>query len=299
MRHCSGLPTKAKALKGMFQSKELSFLMEAHSGLSARIVEETGFKAIWGSGLSMSAMMGLRDNNEASWTQVCDVLEQMSDVTSIPILVDADTGYGNFNNARKLVNKLEKIGIAGACIEDKLFPKTNSLLDERSAQPLADVKEFALKIQAMKDTQTDPNFCVVARVESFIAGWPLEEALKRATAYSEAGADAVLIHSKKSDPSDIEAFMAHWKKDTPVVIVPTNYPKTPVSRFQELGISSIIWANHNVRASIAAMQATSKKIFEEQSLINASKDIATVKEIFRLQNQKEYLDAEEKYLPKH
>lgn len=299
MRHCSGLPTKAKALKGMFQSKELSYLMEAHSGLSARIVEETGFKAIWGSGLSMSAMMGLRDNNEASWTQVCDILEQMSDVTSIPILVDADTGYGNFNNARKLVNKLERIGIAGACIEDKLFPKTNSLLDERSAQPLADVKEFALKIQAMKDTQTDPNFCVVARVESFIAGWPLEEALKRATAYSEAGADAVLIHSKKSDPSDIEAFMAHWKKDTPVVIVPTNYPKTPVSRFQELGISSIIWANHNVRASIAAMQATSKKIFEEQSLINASKDIATVKEIFRLQNQQEYLDAEEKYLPKH
>lgn len=301
LRHCTGLPAKTKALKSMLSDrKSVSFLMEAHNGLSARIVEETGFKGIWASGLSISAQLGLRDNNEASWTQCCDVFEYMSNATSIPILVDADTGYGNFNNARMLVRKLEQLGVAGACIEDKLFPKTNSLLDERSAQPLADVEEFALKIRAMKDTQTDENFCVVARVEAFIAGWPLEEALRRATAYSEAGADAVLIHSKKNDPSDIEAFMKHWDnaKMAPVVIVPTNYPKMPTSRMNELGISTVIWANHNVRASIAAMQKTSKMIFEEQSLINASKDIATVKEIFRLQNQDEYLQAEDKYLPR-
>jgi phosphoenolpyruvate phosphomutase len=302
LRHCTGLPVKTKALKAMLaDTSKVSFLMEAHSGLSARIVEETGFKGIWASGLSISASLGLRDNNEASWTQCCDVFEYMSNATTVPILVDADTGYGNFNNARQLVRKLEQIGIAGACIEDKLFPKTNSLLDERSAQPLADVAEFALKIRAMKDTQTDPNFCVVARVEAFIAGWPLEEALRRATAYSEAGADAVLIHSKKSDPTDIEAFMKHWcgaSAKAPVVIVPTNYPTTPVSRFNELGISTVIWANHNVRASIAAMQKTSKTIFEQQSLVEASKGIASVKEVFRLQNQDEYLQAEDKYLPK-
>lgn len=301
VRHCTGLPQKAKALKSMLSDRRaVSFLMEAHNGLSARIVEEAGFKGIWASGLSISAQLGLRDNNEASWTQCCDVFEYMSNASSLPILVDADTGYGNFNNARMLVRKLEQIGIAGACIEDKLFPKTNSLLDERSAQPLADVDEFALKIRAMKDTQTDSNFCVVARVEAFIAGWPLEEALRRATAYSEAGADAVLIHSKKSDPSDIEAFMKHWdnEKMAPVVIVPTNYPNMPVARINELGISTVIWANHNVRASIAAMQKVSKQIFEEQSLVNASKGIASVKEIFRLQNQDEYLSAEDKYLPK-
>jgi len=303
-KHCSGLPTKAAALKRMLTDKSLhygaplSFLMEAHSGLSARIVEEAGFKGIWASGLSISAQLGLRDNNEASWTQVADVAEYMSDATSIPILIDADTGYGNFNNARRLVTKLEKIGVAGACIEDKLFPKTNSLLDERGAQPLADIKEFSLKIRAMKDTQTDENFCVVARVESFIAGWPVEEALKRATAYKDAGADAVLIHSKKNDPSDIETFMKHWKNYGPVVIVPTNYPSVPVSQFDALGISTIIWANHNVRASIQAMQQTTKKIFDEQSILGAGKSIATVKEIFRLQNQDEYLAAEDKYLPK-
>jgi phosphoenolpyruvate phosphomutase len=137
---------KTTQLKNMITSKNLEFIMEAHNGLSAKIVEETGFKGIWGSGLSISAQLGVRDSNEASWTQVLEVLEFMSDNTSIPILLDADTGYGNFNNARRLVRKLEQRGVAGACIEDKLFPKTNSLLDNRQ-QPLADIEEFSMKIK--------------------------------------------------------------------------------------------------------------------------------------------------------
>ena len=290
---------KCEALRKMLTSKsDIAFLMEAHNGISARIVEETGFKAIWGSGLSMSASLGVRDNNELSSSEVLQMCSYMSDATTIPILLDADTGYGNFNNARRLVTKLEQIGIAGACIEDKLFPKTNSLLDERSAQPLADVKEFAMKIRAMKDTQTDPNFCVVARVEAFIAGWPLEEALKRANAYADAGADAILMHSKRKDANEIEAFMAAWKGRAPVVIVPTNYPQVPVSRFKEIGVNAVIWANHNLRSSVAAMQRTTKTIFQQQSLIEASQGIASVNEVFRLQNQDEYLKAEDKYLPK-
>jgi phosphoenolpyruvate phosphomutase len=97
---------KTSQLKHLINSQNLEFLMEAHNGLSAKIVEETGFKGIWASGLSISAAMGVRDNNEASWTQVLDVLEFMSDATSIPILFDGDTGFGNFNNARRLVKKL-------------------------------------------------------------------------------------------------------------------------------------------------------------------------------------------------
>lgn len=201
----------------MLNSNQLEYIMEAHNGLSAKIVQEAGFKGIWGSGLSISAQLGVRDSNEASWTQVLDVCEFMSDNTDVPILLDADTGYGNFNNARRLVKKLEQRQIAGACIEDKLFPKTNSLLDKRS-QPLADIEEFSLKIKAMKETQQDPDFCVVARVEAFIAGWPLDEALRRAEAYRNAGADAILMHSKKSDPSDIEAFMKAWKNQVIIII---------------------------------------------------------------------------------
>ncbi|KAL6052352.1 phosphoenolpyruvate mutase [Balamuthia mandrillaris] len=294
--------TKAEKLRAMLQSKELEFIMEAHNGLSAVIVEETGFKGIWASGLSISAQLGMRDSNEASYTQVLDVLECMSDRTSIPILLDGDTGYGNFNNARRLVQKLEQRGIAGVCLEDKLFPKTNSLLDDVS-QPLADVEEFCGKIRACKDAQREEAFSVVARCEAFIAGWGLEEMLKRAEAYRKAGADAVLVHSKESHPKEIEAFMKEWrgsrmKQDCPVVIVPTKYYKTPTQQFRDMGVSMVIWANHNMRSAITAMQQTSKRIFEEQSLVNVEPNIASVKEVFRLQNNGELQAAEEKYLPK-
>ena len=230
----------------MLTSKKLEFIMEAHNGLSARIVEETSFDGIWASGLTISASLGVRDNNEASWTQILEVLEFMSDRTSIPILVDGDTGHGNFNNARRFIKKLESRGIAGVCLEDKVFPKTNSFIDGEKQQ-LADIHEFCGKIAACKDTQGDPNFSVIARIEALITGWGMDEALTRAEAYKKAGADAILIHSKKSDASEILEFCQLWKNQLPVVIVPTKYWNTPTEKFREAGVSLIIWANHNLR----------------------------------------------------
>ena len=171
--------SRAARLRRMLTSNELEFLMEAHNGLSARIVREAGFKGIWASGLAISAQFGVRDNNEASWTQVVDVLEFMADASDLPILLDGDTGYGNFNNVRRLVKKLEQRGIAGVCIEDKQFPKTNSFIDGER-QPLAAADEFCGKIKAGKDSQTDEHFSIVARVEALIAGWGMDEALRRA-----------------------------------------------------------------------------------------------------------------------
>ena len=288
---------KTTQLKQMLQSDGLEFIMEAHNGLSAKIVEEAGFKGIWGSGLTLSASLGVRDNNEASWTQVLDMMEFMSDATTIPILIDADTGYGNFNNARRLVRKLEQINIAGMCIEDKLFPKTNSFINSEQ-QPLADVEEFSAKIKAAKDTQQDPDFCVVARVESLIAGWELDEALKRAEAYHTAGADAILMHSKLKNADQILAFMREWKNKCPVVIVPTTYYNTPTSVYGEAGVSLVIWANHLLRAGIKAMQQTAAQIYQEQSISSIESQVVTVKEIFRLQNAAELEEAEQRYLPK-
>jgi len=282
--------------KRLLHSAELEFLLEAHNGLSAKIVEEAGFKGIWGSGLSISAALGVRDNNEASWTQVLEVLEFMSDATTIPILLDADTGYGNFNNVRRLVHKLEQRHIAAMCIEDKLFPKTNSFINSE-AQPLADIEEFSGKIKAAKDTQEDPDFCVVARVEALIAGWGLSEALKRANAYYRAGADAILMHSKVSTPDQILAFMDEWQDTCPVVIVPTMYYTTPTEVFRDAGISMVIWANHMMRASIMAMQEVAGRIYAEQSLMSVEDQIVSVKEIFRLQNAAELKEAEKHYLP--
>jgi len=288
-------PTRAATLRQMLRSVELEFLMEAHNGLSARIVREAGFKGIWASGLSISAQLGVRDNNEASWTQVVDVLEFMADASNLPILLDGDTGYGNFNNMRRLVRKLEQRGIAGVCIEDKQFPKTNSFLNGER-QPLADINEFAGKIAAGKDSQTDPDFSIVARVEALIAGWGMEEALRRAEAYRVAGADAILIHSKLSKADEILSFAREWAGRLPLVIVPTKYYSTPTEVFRNAGISTVIWANHLVRSAASAMQNIAKEIFETQTLVNVEDRIASVNEIFRLQDAEEYSAAERVYL---
>jgi phosphoenolpyruvate phosphomutase len=287
--------TRSFRLRRMLQSEQLEFLMEAHNGLSARIVHEAGFGGIWASGLAISAQFGVRDNNEASWTQVVDMLEFMADASDLPILLDGDTGYGNFNNMRRLVRKLEQRGIAGVCIEDKQFPKANSFLNGER-QPLADIAEFCGKIAAGKDTQTDPHFSIVARVEALIAGWGMDEALRRAEAYRLAGADAILIHSKLSKPDEILTFAREWGRRSPLVIVPTRYYSTPTDVFRQAGISVVIWANPLVRSATAAMQSVAKEIYQSQTLVNVEDRIASVEEIFRLQNADEYLAAERLYL---
>jgi phosphoenolpyruvate phosphomutase len=287
--------SRAAKLRRMLRSSQLEFAMEAHNGLSARIVREAGFEAIWASGLAISAQYGVRDNNEASWTQVVDMLEFMVDASDLPILLDGDTGYGNFNNMRRLVRKLEERGIAGVCIEDKVFPKTNSFIGGER-QPLADIEEFSGKIKAGKDTQRDDDFSVVARVEALIAGWGMEEALRRAEAYHAAGADAILIHSKLSRPDEIVTFAREWAGRCPLVIVPTRYYSTPTEVFREAGISLVIWANHLIRGATSAMQAIAREIHETETLVGVEDRIASVSEIFRLQGADEYEEAEKIYL---
>lgn len=289
--------TKTRQFRMLLQSEQLEFICEAHNGLSAKIVEEAGFAGIWASGLSISAQFGVRDNNEASWTQVLEDLEFMSDATKVPILLDGDTGYGNFNNMQRLIRKLEQRNIAAVCIEDKLFPKTNSFL-KGDAQPMADMQEFCGKIKAGKDAQVDPDFCIIARVEAFICGWGLAEALRRAEAYHQAGADGILIHSALSVPDEILAFKREWGHRCPVVIVPTKYYSTPTDVFRQHGFSMVIWANHMLRAAVSTMQKTARALKQSENLLSIEDKVAPVSEIFRLQNAAELLEAEERYLPR-
>ena len=288
-------PSKAARLRALLQSPRLEFILEAHNGLSATIVERAGFQGIWASGLALSAQFGVRDSNEASWTQVVDMLEFMSDATSVPILLDGDTGYGNFNNMRRLVRKLEQRAIAGVCIEDKQFPKTNSFIDGEK-QPLADIDEFCGKIKAGKDSQRDDDFCIVARIEALIAGWGMDEALRRAEAFHGAGADAVLIHSKLSRPDEIVEFARRWEQRCPLVIVPTKYYSAPTEVFRKAGISLAIWANHMIRASIASMERISAQIMEEESLTGIEDQVAAVEHVFALQGADELSRAQDRYL---
>lgn len=283
-------PTK---LRQLLYSPELVFLMEAHNALSAKIVEKTGFKGIWASGLTVSTSYGLRDSNEMSFSQLLDVLGYMSSTTALPILVDGDTGYGDFNNVRICVKNLCRIGIEGFCIEDKIFPKMNSFIN--SYQDLANINEFCGKIKAAKDAQLNDDFCLIARIEALIAGAGMEEALRRAEAYYNSGADAILIHSKLSVPDEVFSFMRYWGNRCPVIIVPTKYYTTPVSLFKEANISVVIWANHNLRASMLMMEKICKRIFEEQSISNIEREITDLEEIFLLFNYQELLNAKNKY----
>jgi len=289
---------KTAQFRRLLESGELEFLLEAHNGITAKIGEEAGFKGLWAGGLCMSAQYGVRDSNEASWTQVLEMLEFMADATQVPILLDGDTGYGNFNNVRRLVRKLEQRGIAAVCIEDKIYPKTNSFIDGNKQQ-LADIDEFCSRIKAGKDAQADDAFAIITRVEAFIAGWGLGEALKRAEAYHEAGSDGILIHSALSTPTEVLAFKREWADRSPVLIVPTKYYATPTDVLRAAGFSIAIWANHMLRAALTAMQTCAETLATEQNLLSIEDGIAPVKEIFRLQGTSELQDAEERYLPKN
>ncbi|ASY73775.1 phosphoenolpyruvate mutase [Sinorhizobium fredii] len=289
-------PTISSAiLRQLILSSDLTFLMEAHDGLSAAIAERAGFKGLWASGLSISSVLGYRDASEASWTQIVDMVERIVDATDIPVLVDGDSGFGNFNNARIVARKLEQRGAAGLCLEDKQFPKANSFVGDRHA--LADIDEFCGRLRAIKDT-TGPDFILVARTEAMIAGHSLDEAIVRADAYAEAGADAILIHSRKTVADEILAFAEEWDNKLPVVIVPTKYYRTPVSAYRDARISTVIWANHTMRAAIAGMRHICGRIHAEQSVATIEDEVAGLDELFRLMAYDELAEAEEQYLPK-
>jgi phosphoenolpyruvate phosphomutase len=220
----------------------------------------------------------------------------MTDATSLPILIDGDTGYGNFNSVRRLVRKLEQRGVAGVCIEDKTFPKTNSLR-RGAVHPLADVDEFAGRIKAGKDAQADDAFVVVARVEALVAGRGLPEALRRAEAYRAAGADAILVHSTQADAGEVIAFKKEWADRGPVVIIPTTYHAAGTDVFRRHGFSVVVWANHLMRASLCAMQAAAAQIFASDGVAGVEAEIAPIAEVFRIQGQAELDQAEARYLP--
>ncbi|WP_298773178.1 phosphoenolpyruvate mutase [uncultured Shewanella sp.] len=286
---------KKRTLKEIITSPNTEYLMEAHNAISAKIIEETGFSGIWASGLTISSSLGVRDRNEISWTQVLDTVEYMTDAVDCPILLDADTGYGDYNSFRRVVKKLGQRNISGCCIEDKIFPKKNSFIGEK--QELASVAEFTAKLKAGVDSKVNDDFVIVARTEALISGWGINEALRRAKAYYEAGADAILIHSKASHANEILEFCELFDTPCPVVIVPTKYYNTPPEKFEQAGISTVIWANHSLRASVKAIQDTAKAVYNSKSLLPIEKEVAPLTEIFRLSGEHEMELIEKKYVP--
>ncbi len=231
-------------------------IIGAHNGLSGKIGEEAGFDGLWASGFEISASYGVPDANILTMAENLNVAKMMNDVAQIPVVADCDNGYGNAINVIRCVEEYERAGIAAICVEDNIFPKRCSFYAGVKRE-LSTIEEHAGKIRAAKATQKDRDFVVIARTEALIAGWGMEEALRRGRAYADAGADMVLIHSKSKSPDEVLSFAQQWDRPgTPLVCVPTIYKTTKVETLHAAGFKLIIFANHAVRSSIKAMTET-------------------------------------------
>lgn len=286
--------TKAKKLRELFNKEDTIRIVGAHDGITAKLVELNGFDGVWASGFEVSTSYAVPDANILTMTQYLQAASIMNDAVSIPVVADCDTGYGNSNNVMYMVKKYEAAGIAAVTIEDKQFPKVNSYIPGR--QELAPIAEFVGKILAAKNAQVSKDFMVIARVEALIAGWGQEEALRRAHAYVEAGADAILIHSKSSTPNEIVNFVMAWDFSAPLVIVPTTYPMLTLEQINHFGIKMVIYANHGLRAAIKAINEVLSEIKSVGRLDIINDRIVSMNEVFELQGMIQMKKHEEIYL---
>lgn len=287
---------RSSALRELLARPGLATGIGAGDALTAVLIERAGFDFVWSSGFCISASHAIPDASLLSMNQYLEAARAMHDVTSIPIIADCDTGYGNANNVIYAVRQFEEAGIAAICIEDKKFPKDTSLL-EGGRQELAPIEEFAGKIMAGKDAQRCEGFLVVARVEALIAGHGQEEALRRARRYAEAGADAVLIHSKASTPDEIVRFVEAWDGMAPLVLVPTTYPNLTEEDILSLGkVRLVIYANQTLRAAVRAQTLLLEEIKRAGGIHTIDDMMAPVAQIFELQGVPQMKRDEKKYV---
>lgn len=283
-------------LRSAIAERGLVQVMASHAPLSARLAEEAGFDAVWASGFELSALYGLADVSLITMTQHLEMMRAIAGTTRLPIVADIDTGFGNAVNVVHAVREYERAGAGALVIEDKSFPKVTSLVDD-GRQDLLRIEEFQGKLQAACATRQSDELLVVARVEALIAGLGQAEALKRAHAYVEAGADLILIHSKQKTPDEIEALIAAWDGSAPLVLVPTAYPEMTVERIRSSGkVGMVIWGNHAIRAAVTAMQDIFARILADGGIHQVDNAIVPVAEVFRLQDMGEIKRIEQRFL---
>jgi phosphoenolpyruvate phosphomutase len=288
--------TKNQTLRAALDSGKLFTAMAAHNPLAAKLAEEAGFGGIWGSGFELSASYAVPDANILSMGTHLEMIRAIAATVAIPLIADIDTGFGNAVNVHYIVPQYEAAGASAIVMEDKTFPKDTSLRAD-GRQELVRIEEFQGKIAAAAASRQDKDFVVVARVEALIAGLGQEEAIKRGLAYEEAGADAILIHSKQKTPDEILAFVKAWPGKVPLVLVPTAYPQlteADIAALDKVGI--VIYGNHAIRAAVGAMRKVFAQIRQDGGISNVDAQLPTVKEIIDLQGDAHMRNVEARYL---
>ena len=275
------------------EKKEIVKVGGAFDAMSAKLVENAGFDAIWAGSFAISATHALPDASILTMTEFLDATSRMIEACNIPVIADCDTGYGGPSNVARLVKKYENAGVAAVSIEDKIFPKENSLLDNGKNELLPE-KEFVAKILAAKQAKQDKDFMIIARVEALTAGVGMKEAIHRATAYEKAGADAIIIHSKEKTPDEIFDFTDNWTGTIPIVVIPTTYDSVKISDLVSHNIKMVIFANQTLRASHASMLKLLNQMSSAEKISDVTEDMSKMEEIFRLQQMYEHKSQEGK-----
>jgi phosphoenolpyruvate phosphomutase len=287
---------KQERLRAGLRAAKPIVAVGAHDAMSAQLIEQHGFDAIWVSGFGVSTMtFAIPDLNLVTMTEALEAAVRMDAATNLPVVADCDNGFGGLTNVVRTVREYERAGIAGICVEDNTFPKRNSLYQGESKRELIPVAEQVRRIRAAKSAQESRDFVFIARVEALIAGHGVAEACKRADAYAEAGADAILIHSKDKTLREIEGFLESWQGlgKIPLVAVPTLFPTFTVDQLHTKGFQMIILANQPMRAAVKAMEDTLRTLKEQGNAASVDPHIAPVNHVFELVKTKEVIALED------
>jgi phosphoenolpyruvate phosphomutase len=275
------MPSKVSLLSRLLHNNELIRVAGAHDGASGKLVERNGFDAVWASGLAISTAYAVPDASILTMTEFLDAARIINEAVAIPVIADCDTGFGNAENVAHMCRRYQACGIAAVCIEDKPFPKTNSLIPGRSE--LEPLRDFLAKIHAAKQCPGAEGMLLIARMESLIAGRGQGEALRRSHASVEAGADAILIHSRQRTAEEILEFARAWRDRAPLAIIPTTYYKITTTTIARNGIRMVIYANHAIRAAVKAMNNVLADIMGAGTTQHIESHIASMTDIFELQ----------------
>lgn len=263
---------KTKKLEYLLEKKKRLVIVSAGDAVTAKLIEEAGFDGIWVSGFEASARLGLADNGCITMTEMLNTTKTIVDTTTLPVIVDVDNGYGGLHNFIRTVKEFEKIGCSGVSVEDNIFPKQNSLWGGKV--PLLPMEEHGAKIRAGKDTQRTKDFVIIARTEALIRGYGMAEAIKRAEYYAKSGADMVLIHSRESTGKEALEIPRHWKLNTPLVIVPTKFPRLTNRQLFDAGFSMIVLANQTERVKIRSVRESLKTIKKHDCVYPIEKELS-------------------------
>jgi phosphoenolpyruvate phosphomutase len=284
---------RVSRLKRLLSSKDIVRILESHNSLTGLIIENIKvakkkvnieFDGMWSSSLTDSATKGKPDNSSVDFSSRISSLNDMMDVTTKPLVFDADNG-GQLEHLPFLVRSLERSGVSAIIMEDKIGPKKNSLFKNQKDTKQDKPELFAKKIKKICNSRNSNDFLFIARIESFILGKGLNDALKRAEIYSKAGADAILIHSKEKTPNEIFSFAKKFKKSKnfiPLVSAPSTYSKVYEKDLINNGFKLVIYANQLLRAAYPAMEFAAKKILENGRSFEIENKIISIKKIINL-----------------